>query len=452
MRFFLLCFLGLFLLSLTLTTCGTDSLENSTSEVSVTENYTAYLMCYFRTSAEALHYAYSQDGLSWTELNGNLPVLWATQGNKSIRDPYIICREDGIFQLLSTDSWSSRNILAWQSTDLINWTNETLVPIAPSNAGCAWAPECIYDPANSDYMVYWSTNLGPDISGPKQIWYARTSDFSSFTTPDILFDPGYTVIDADIVENNGTFYMQFKDERDGYKYLRQATADNLQGPYSNVSGQITPSGSTEGPLTFKLINQNKRVMYYDYFLTGNYGASWSADLTNWTGYEAGDLHLPNGPRHCGIIPITDAELNALKTKWGYKKLVNRNSGKLADVTSVSIKNGALIIQWLDNGGINQQWQLLDTGSGYYKIINRNSGKLLDVTGGSTVDGAQIIQWQDNGGNNQQWQLLNAGSGYYKIINRNSGKLLDVTGGSTENSAQLIQSSDSGETHQQWQIK
>ncbi|HEX8626937.1 MAG TPA: RICIN domain-containing protein [Catenuloplanes sp.] len=45
-----------------------------------------------------------------------------------------------------------------------------------------------------------------------------------------------------------------------------------------------------------------------------------------------------------------------------------------------------------------------SAGGYRKLINRNSGKALDVTGGATADGAAVIQWTDNGGPHQQWTL------------------------------------------------
>ena len=45
-------------------------------------------------------------------------------------------------------------------------------------------------------------------------------------------------------------------------------------------------------------------------------------------------------------------------------------------------------------------------SGFY-ILNAASGKVLDDPNFSTSNGAQIIQFQLNGGLNQQWKLLPA---------------------------------------------
>ena len=69
---------------------------------------------------------------------------------------------------------------------------------------------------------------------------------------------------------------------------------------------------------------------------------------------------------------------------------------------------APIVQWTDNNGTNQQWQLADDPDGYVQLISRNSGKALEVQGASTADGANIVQYADWNGTNQQWQLVRVG--------------------------------------------
>ncbi|WP_438347972.1 RICIN domain-containing protein [Paenibacillus sp. FA6] len=141
---------------------------------------------------------------------------------------------------------------------------------------------------------------------------------------------------------------------------------------------------------------------------------------------------------------------SLQTNAHYK-ISGKKGGKLADVNDSSTADGAKVIQWSDNGGLNQQWQLVDAGNGYYKLKNSKSGKVMEVEGGSTANGAKVIQWTDNGGHNQQWQAINLGEGYYKLMNRKSGKLLDVYNGSTSNGAELIQYSDNGGDNQKWKL-
>ncbi len=132
------------------------------------------------------------------------------------------------------------------------------------------------------------------------------------------------------------------------------------------------------------------------------------------------------------------------------KLVNRNSGKMLDVSGGSTADGGNVIQWTDNGGNNQKWIVTDTGSGY-KLINVNSGKALDVYGKSTADGGNVVQWTYNGGNNQIWNIVNLANGYYKLINVNSGKVLDVNNSSTADGGDVIQWTDNGGNNQMWQF-
>jgi mannan endo-1,4-beta-mannosidase len=69
----------------------------------------------------------------------------------------------------------------------------------------------------------------------------------------------------------------------------------------------------------------------------------------------------------------------------------------------------------------------------FKIVSQTSGKVLDVLGGSLDDWAQIIQFQDNSGPTQRWQVFipferpPSGAGFV-IRNAGSGKVLDVKGG------------------------
>jgi hypothetical protein len=134
----------------------------------------------------------------------------------------------------------------------------------------------------------------------------------------------------------------------------------------------------------------------------------------------------------------------------YYKIVNQNSGKVLDVTSGSMDNGAKIIQYTDHGGTNQHWRIVDVGS-YKKLINRNSGKVLEVCQASTDNAAVIAQYTDNGGANQQWLFTNMGNNLYKITNRNSGKVLEIYQASTADKAQAVQYTDNGGANQRWQL-
>lgn len=139
----------------------------------------------------------------------------------------------------------------------------------------------------------------------------------------------------------------------------------------------------------------------------------------------------------------------------YDEIVNKNSGKVLDVMGLSMSDGAHVQQWDYLGAQNQQWEIvaLDSqlGPQYYKIVNRNSGKVLDVTGLSTLNGTEIQQWDYLGGDNQQWQIIAVDSQYSKIVNKGSGKALDVTNLATTDGALIQQWDYLGGDNQKWQI-
>jgi hypothetical protein len=134
---------------------------------------------------------------------------------------------------------------------------------------------------------------------------------------------------------------------------------------------------------------------------------------------------------------------------GYQTLTVRHSGKLAQVPAGST-DGAALTQNTATNAANQQWQLRDAGGGYVQLVNRATGKCADVTGKSLTDGAAVVQWTCNTGTNQQWQLRDAGSGYVTIVARHSGKCLDVLNKLTTDGAALAQWSCGTGTNQQWQ--
>jgi hypothetical protein len=134
------------------------------------------------------------------------------------------------------------------------------------------------------------------------------------------------------------------------------------------------------------------------------------------------------------------------------KLVNRNSGKVADVNGGSLNSGTTIIQYTDTNGSNQHWQFVKTSNGDYKIVNQKSGKVLDVTSGqATTQGANLVQADDTNAASQHWQVIDVGSGYLKINNSNSNYVADVNGGSLNNSANIIQWTSGSGNNQQWQL-
>jgi hypothetical protein len=60
-----------------------------------------------------------------------------------------------------------------------------------------------------------------------------------------------------------------------------------------------------------------------------------------------------------------------------------------DVFNWSTADGAAVVQWAEGNGANQQFRLADSDSGYVRLINRNSGKAAEVAGLSTAGTVEL---------------------------------------------------------------
>jgi autotransporter-associated beta strand protein/T5SS/PEP-CTERM-associated repeat protein len=272
-----------------------------------------YLFSYFQETngQNGLHIAYSLDGLDYHAVNGDLGLVLDTQSSPFMRDPSVNLGPDGVFRLTYTTGWNGTSFGYMQSTDLINWTNKKTINIMGSvpTTQEVWAPETFYDAANSRYMVYWSSEVTSAASG-KRIYYSTTTDFNTFSTPAVLYNPGFTTIDATMVKDGSNYVLFCKDERDGYKYVyKTPVAAGAAGPYPTTPLQrVTPTNyAAEGPTVIQI--GGTWYVYDDHYGNGVMGAMASTDdMSTWTEYTD-NVSFPSGTRHGTVftVPLSVAQ-------------------------------------------------------------------------------------------------------------------------------------------------
>ncbi|NLX63440.1 MAG: family 43 glycosylhydrolase [Clostridiaceae bacterium] len=298
-------------------------------------DYKAYLFTYFtgegRSNGEQIYFATSRDGLFWDDLNDNEPVLTSDVGEKGVRDPYIIRSPEGDkFYMVATDlkiygngDWNraqrqgSKSIVVWESTDLVNWSEERLVKVARDDAGCTWAPEIVYDDKTGEYLVFWASRIGADNYAKQRIYIAKTRDFYTFTEPQVYIERAVDVIDATIIKHDSVYYRFSKDETN--KNVIMDKCDQLLGkPFTPVSAPVVEQQrGVEGPAIYKLNGENKWVLLLDNYGGRGYYPLVTTDLAsgNFTVLNASEYRMPTGPRHGTVISITQDEYEALMEKW-----------------------------------------------------------------------------------------------------------------------------------------
>ncbi|CAE6424033.1 unnamed protein product [Rhizoctonia solani] len=310
--------------------------------------YSAYMFAYFTgegySNGETISFAVSNgnDALHWTEVNGGNPYLTSTLGTKGVRDPSIIRAHDGSkFWLLATDlkmygsgDWNaavrtgSRSIVIWESTDLKNWGTPRLVQVSPATAGNTWAPEAIWDPSQNKYVVFWASSLyaASDTahtgSSYHRILRATTTDFKTFSAPEVYIDKGWAVIDTTFAydSSTSTYYRFSKDERANSssapngKFVFQEKGSSISGSFSLIKEGVGKGSISrgEGPTVFKSNTEsNKWYMFIDEFGGRGYVPFETTNIASGAWTLSTGYSLPSRPRHGSVIPITEAERQRL---------------------------------------------------------------------------------------------------------------------------------------------
>lgn len=291
------------------------------------EEDSAYIFSYFKGNGEdGLHLAYSENGLEWNALNKDNSVLEPELGNENLmRDPNIIKGKDGIYHMVWTVGWTEKGIGYSSSKDLINWSKQELIPVMQHEemARNCWAPEITYNNENDEFIIYWASTIKGRFLETQSLlekeynhrmYYTSTKDFENFSTTKLLYDPGFNIIDASIIEENNMYYMFLKDEtrEPEQKNIRVATSKNVTGPYHNLSNPITGDYWAEGPSMAKV--GNYWYVYFDKYIDKKYGAVRSKDFENWEDVS-GLVNFPDGARHGTVLSISKKELEELKCNF-----------------------------------------------------------------------------------------------------------------------------------------
>jgi hypothetical protein len=162
----------------------------------------AYVFSYFVNNGEdGLHLLSSPDGLRWRALNGGRSFMYPAVGSRLMRDPSIARGPDGMFHLVWTTGWWDKGIGIAHSANLIDWSEQTFLPVMadrPDALNC-WAPEIFHDDETGRYLIFWATSPTREPESAHRIYYVETRDFKSYTPARVLYDGGFSVIDAFIV-------------------------------------------------------------------------------------------------------------------------------------------------------------------------------------------------------------------------------------------------------------
>ena len=298
---------------------------------------TAYLMAYFTESPNmvgadyGLHLAVSRDGLNWTPLNQNNPVVTPTEGDLGLRDPFVFRKQDGTFVVVATDlkgtnfGRNSQYLHVWDSTNLTGFTGYRRVRMHTFANTHTWAPTAFWDAARGQYGIVYSANSGGDV-----FMVNYTSDFRTVSSPQVFFSPGFGVLDGDIVVDGGTTYLYYKNLSNGNLYGARSST-GTPNSFTTYTAGLRQGNAIEAPLLQKT-NEGGWRLWGDSFspVNSDYYAWSSTNTTTWTVLNQRDYTPPLNAKHGSMVGITDAEHNAVVARWGLPNWVRLKSSNLPD--------------------------------------------------------------------------------------------------------------------------
>ncbi|MET7280481.1 family 43 glycosylhydrolase [Kribbella sp. NPDC005582] len=337
------------------TATATREIALTVRELAAAAPYTGYAFSYFTGNSiagEKIYFAASRGNtaLKWDEVNNGQPVLESTKGTLGLRDPFLIRSPEGDrFFLIATDlsigrngDWDaaqrqgSRYLEVWESTDLVTWSEQRHVLVSPETAGNTWAPEAYWDTELQSYVVFWASKLyaadDPEHKGStyNRMLYATTRDFRTFSQPAIWQDRGESRIDSTVIRESNTYYRFTKDEGGGgtgcsdiiQEKSASLTAVDLPGKpawamQDSCIGRDAGTSAVEGPTVFKAnpgdTSGSKYYLFVDEYGGRGYIPLGTNDLEapNWK--VPGQYSLPASPRHGTVLPVTQAELDRLRS-------------------------------------------------------------------------------------------------------------------------------------------
>ncbi len=277
-----------------------------------------YMFTSFHEPAtEGLRYLYSEDGMHWDSIPGTWlkPALGKQQ---LMRDPSMVRTPDGTYHLVWTTSWKGDLGFGYASSkDLIHWSDQKMIPVMADEPTTVnvWAPEIFYDDEKQQFMVVWASCIPgrfergiEDEDNNHRLYYITTKDFTSVSKAQVLYDPGFSSIDAVIVKRGKKDYvMVLKDNTRPERNLKVAFAESPTGPYSPSSEAFTGS-FVEGPSVEKV--GEDYLIYFDVYKKKIYGAMRTTDFRTFVD-ETENVSVPTGHKHGTIFKAPESVVKQL---------------------------------------------------------------------------------------------------------------------------------------------
>lgn len=280
-----------------------------------------------------LYYSVSMDGLHWTLLNNGKRVHKDYRGH-----PDIMRGHDGRYYLLGNPP-EKGDVRIWISSDLVTWNHlRDFIPDMSKFPGYEgpgrWhgAPKLFFDEATKTYLLTWHfSNARKLKEKPENYWsgmktfYVTSEDLTTFSKAQRLLPFDMATIDVIVRKDGPTYYAIIKDERYPSndwmtgKTIRICSTPSLTGPYSGLSGPVTPN-FREAPTLIPRPDGKGWYLYYEQYPGVSYGCSTAATLKGpWYELYIKDYEVTPNARHGCMLAVSRDQYDAIVAAYGKKE-------------------------------------------------------------------------------------------------------------------------------------
>jgi hypothetical protein len=293
--------------------------------------------------ADSLYLAYSMDGQHFQPLSEGRPVFsFEGIGSGHLRDPSLFRKNDGTFVLVASDFtlaaddenyWNnpSPRVLVADSTNLIEFTNPRLLTVTtlegPGGTDMhAWAPEAFFDSVSGEYGVLFSGNDSTDTNRVYVTFVDEAFGSARASESAVLFDPGYSIMQATLVNAGTARYLFFRDATTAgsdVQVARSPSGSIAPGSFDRWSSEYVTSGDMQSPLCLR--SGGSWYLYAERDATtegstrrmrGWRSDDLDADPASWEPVASGQLSFPHDAIHGSAIRVRQSELDALLAHYG----------------------------------------------------------------------------------------------------------------------------------------
>jgi len=295
---------------------GLAAIPTATLAQSTNPAAPVYLFSTFKEGEQdGLRFAFSYDGYFWSNIPG--VFLKSHVDAKIMRDPSIGRGPDGTWHLVWTSAWKGNNGFGYAySQDLVHWSEQKFIPVmAHEPTVCnVWAPELFYDDKGKQFIICWASTIPgrfPDYLEPStnnhRMYFTTTRDFKAFAPTKLFFDPGFSVIDCQILKDADRYVLLLKDNTRPQRNIRVAFGDTPLGPWRDISTNLT-ANFTEGPSGLKV--GDDWLIYYESYQAHHYSALKARDFKSFTDVTA-EMTFPPDLKHGTAFVATKKDLDYL---------------------------------------------------------------------------------------------------------------------------------------------